>query len=160
MVDEASFDPDPILSALNAHGVSYVVVGGLAVAAHGVIRATADLDLVVAADWDNAEALARALTEVDARDLDEQPQAISREALVRRVDRRLHTRHGDVHLLHEVDGIPRYDDLQPPAVFDVGGIAVPVARREDLVAMKRSAGRPKDLIDVAELEALEPGDSA
>lgn len=39
MNDEPAFDPDPILAALSDEGVRYVIVGGLAVAAHGVIRA-------------------------------------------------------------------------------------------------------------------------
>ena len=47
MSAETPFEPDGILRCLNAHGVRYVVVGGLAVAAYGVVRATADLDLVV-----------------------------------------------------------------------------------------------------------------
>lgn len=47
MEDDPAFEPEAILAALNARGVRYVVVGGFAVAAHGVVRATADLDLVV-----------------------------------------------------------------------------------------------------------------
>ncbi len=46
MNDDQAFDPEAILAAFNGHGVEYVVVGGLAVAAHGVVRATADLDVV------------------------------------------------------------------------------------------------------------------
>jgi hypothetical protein len=158
MSDEPAFDPDLILAALSAHGAKYVVVGGLALAAHGVIRATADLDLVVAADWDNAEALSLAMAAVDALDLDDRSSAITRESLVRRVDRRLRTRHGDVHLLHQVEGVPRYEELVPAAVFDLGGVAVPVAQLDDLTAMKRAGGRAKDAVDLAELEALGSGE--
>lgn len=163
MSDEPAFDPDPILAALSDEGVRYVVIGGLAVAAHGVIRATADLDLVVAADWDNAGALARALTTIGARahdvhDLDDRSSEISRESLVRRIDRRLRTRYGDVHLLHQVEGVPRYERLVPPAVFDLGGVDVPVAQLDALKAMKRAGGRAKDAIDLAELEALGDGE--
>jgi hypothetical protein len=160
MNDDPAFDPEAILAAFNGHGVEYVVVGGLAVAAHGVVRATADLDLVVRTEWDNAASLATALTELGARDLDDSPSAMSRESLVRRVDRRLRTNHGDVHLLHEVEGVPRYEDLMPAAVFELAGLRVPVAQLADLKAMKRTSGRAKDEVDLTELDALgEPGGS-
>ncbi len=71
MGDDERFEPEQILAALNEHDVRYVVVGGFAVAAHGVVRATADLDLVVQLDWKNAAALAAALTTIEARDLDD-----------------------------------------------------------------------------------------
>jgi hypothetical protein len=64
MTAEQEFDPEPILRALNDQGVEYVVVGGLAAAAHGVVRATAALDLVVERSWDNAGRLAAALVEL------------------------------------------------------------------------------------------------
>ena len=43
---EPRFEPERIVAALHAAGIAYVIVGGLAVAAHGVVRATRDLDLV------------------------------------------------------------------------------------------------------------------
>jgi hypothetical protein len=52
-VAEGGFDAVAIFRALNRHSVEYVVVGGFAVAAWGVIRATEDLDLVVEPSWDN-----------------------------------------------------------------------------------------------------------
>ena len=45
-MNETRFAPERIVAALNATDVAYVIVGGLAVAAHGVVRATRDLDLV------------------------------------------------------------------------------------------------------------------
>ncbi|HZI91559.1 MAG TPA: nucleotidyl transferase AbiEii/AbiGii toxin family protein [Thermoleophilaceae bacterium] len=130
MGDDERFEPDEILAALNEHGVQYVVVGGFAIAAHGVVRATADLDLVVQLDWDNAAALAAALTTIEARDLDDSRSAISQESLVRSADRRLRTRHGEVRLLNEADGVPRYEELVPAAVIELDGQRVPVAQLE------------------------------
>lgn len=43
---EPVFAPEALVAALNEAGVAYVVVGGLALGAHGVVRATRDLDLV------------------------------------------------------------------------------------------------------------------
>lgn len=151
---EVRFEPEQILGALNAHGVRYVLVGALAVAAHGVVRATADVDLVVERSWENAAALERALRDLGARDLGGREEAIVREALVRRADRRLRTRHGEVHLLREVEGVPDYEALQPAVEFEVGGVRFPAASLAALRAMKRAADRAKDRIDLAELEAL------
>ena len=78
MAAEAAFDPEPILRALNGHAVEYVVVGGFAVAAHGVVRATADLDLVVERSWQNAGRLADALQELEAADATGAPYATDR----------------------------------------------------------------------------------
>ena len=46
MADDPPFEPEHVIAALNAAGIGYVIVGGLAVGAHGVVRATRDLDLV------------------------------------------------------------------------------------------------------------------
>ena len=155
MGDDERFEPEQILAALNEHGVRYVVVGGFAVAAHGVVRATADLDLVVQLDWENAAALAAALTTIEARDLEDSRSAISQESLERHVDRRLGTRHGEVHLINEVDGVPRYEKLVPAAVIELDGQRVPVAQLADLKAMKGASERAKDGVDLAELDALD-----
>ena len=55
-----------LLSALNAHEVEYLVVGAHALAAHGHIRATKDLDVWVRPSADNAERVLRALAEFGA----------------------------------------------------------------------------------------------
>lgn len=148
------FAPELILATRNAHDVAYVVVGGSAVAAYGVMGATDDLDLVIEPDWANAGRLAKALESIDAFDREQARDAISQEALVRNANRKLETRHGELHLLSEVDGVSTYQDLQPAEVIDLDGEHVPVASLADLRAMKQTSGRPKDQIDLAELDAL------
>ena len=61
MSAEPVFEPDRVVAALNAAGVEYVVVGGLAVGAHGVVRATRDVDIVPAPDRRNIDRLAGCL---------------------------------------------------------------------------------------------------
>ena len=151
---ERAFDPEPILRALTEHGVHYIVVGGFAAAAHGVVRATADLDLVVERSWDNAEKLAAALAELDATSATEAGTPLSREVLVRRADRKLMTPHGELHLLHEVPGVADFRDFGAPEVVRLGELEVPVANLADLRQMKRAGGRDKDRLDLAELDAL------
>jgi hypothetical protein len=63
---EPTFAPERIVSALNAQDVAYVIVGGLAVAAHGVVRATRDVDLVPEPSAENLDRLAGTLTGLGA----------------------------------------------------------------------------------------------
>jgi len=159
---EPGFDPEPILRTLNAHDVAYVVVGGFAVAAHGVVRATADLDLVIERSWQNASRLAAALLELEAEDATAASTPLSAEVLVRRADRKFQTNRGAVHLLNEVEGVPLYRELVPPDEVQLGSESFPVAGLADLRRMKRAAGRLKDRVDLEELDALhgqaeEPG---
>jgi hypothetical protein len=154
MSAEPGFEPEAILRVLNDHNVDYVVVGGFAVAAHGVIRATADLDVVVEKSWQNAGRLATALERLDAHDATGAHTPLTQEVLARRADRKLQTRYGTLHILHEVPGAPDYRSLQPPERVSIEGLVVSVATLEVLRRMKRAAGRPKDELDLAELEAL------
>jgi aminoglycoside-2''-adenylyltransferase len=148
-----SFDPLRILRALNQHEVEYVVVGGFAVASHGVVRATEDLDLVVDRGLPNAERLAAALAGLGAHE-SAGGVPVSPEALVRSVDLTFKTVAGAVHLLREVAGIPRYGALSRERV-SVEGVEFERPTLEALRAMKRAAGRDKDLVDLAELDELE-----
>jgi hypothetical protein len=60
------FEPEAVVAALNGAGVRYVVVGGLAAGAHGVVRATRDLDLVPDPTKANMEVLAFTLAALGA----------------------------------------------------------------------------------------------
>jgi len=65
----------------------------------------------------------------------------------------LRTSEGDLDLLAEPDGSPGYPAMRRRAItMDIDGVAVLVASIEDLIAMKRAAGRPKDLVDIESLE--------
>lgn len=147
------FDPLRVLRVLAEHEVAFVVVGGFAVASHGVVRATEDLDLVVDRGLPNAERLAAALAGLGARD-SAGGVPVAPETIVRSVDLRFETAAGAVHLLREVDGVPRYGELQRERV-SVEGIEFERPTLEALKAMKRAAGRDKDLVDLAELNELE-----
>lgn len=154
MSAEPDFDALAILRALARHGVEFVVVGGYAVAAHGVIRATEDLDIVVARTWENAGRLGTALAELEATSATGAPTPLTREVLVRREDRLLDTRHGRLHLLHVVGAVPDYADLLPATVVEIDGERVLVATPDQLRAMKAGTGRAKDAVDLAELDAV------
>src|SRR4051812_42388109 len=106
------FPPERIVAALNDAGVAYVIVGGLAVAAHGVVRATRDVDLVPAPDLANLDLLAGTLSELGAEHpVDESLIGVS---LARPVSFKLATRYGDVQVLNRMPAIPPYAHLKLP----------------------------------------------
>jgi hypothetical protein len=151
---DPTFAPEEIVAALNAGEVAYVIVGGIAVAAHGVVRATADLDLVPEASAENLERLARTLTALGAEHPIEGP--LTGTSLGRPVSFKLHTRHGDVQVLNRMPSVPPYERLQQNALLiDLGRDSrARVCSLADLRAMKLASGRPRDLVDVAELDEL------
>ena len=157
-MSRAELDPEPILRALVQRGVDFVVIGGIAAVLHGSARLTYDLDLCFAPDGANFSALGDVLVALRARlrGVDEAVPFVPDAATLRRVEvLTLATAAGDVDVLARPAGAPSYAALRRRADrYEIGTFSVLVASVEDLIAMKRAAGRPKDLADVAELEAI------
>lgn len=152
------FSPTDLLRALTEHGVDFVVIGGVALVAHGSARVTFDLDVAFARDPGNLRALGAVLTGLDAklRGVDEELPFVADEGTLDRVQLlTLKTSAGPIDVHVRPAGAPAYETLRMRATrVDVGGFAVLVASIDDLIAMKKAAGRPKDLIDVEELEEI------
>jgi len=153
------FDPVHILRRLQAHGVRFVLIGGLAGKAHGSPTLTVDIDVCYARDRDNLERLAAVLGELGAAlrgappDLPFHPdrRTIERGDMFTFV-----TDYGDLDILGTPSGVAGFDDLDANAVeAEVDdGLVVRVASLEDLIRMKRAAGRPKDRVELEILGAL------
>lgn len=140
--------------------MSYVVVGGVAVQAHGGQRMTQDLDLVVPSDPENFERLAAALAELDARILGpdgRRSAATPPASLLASGDLwRLDSAHGLVDVVLLPAALGTFDAVRGRAHdVELGELVVPVAARSDLIAMKQASGRPQDLEDVELLEGLD-----
>ena len=152
------FDPRGMLGLLTARGVDFVVIGGYAAALHGSPRITQDLDVLYAAESANLTALARVLEELNARlsGVDEELPFKADERTLASVELlTLETDRGRLDLMTAPDGRAGYERVRRRAArFDIGGFEVSVAEIGDLIAMKEATGRPKDLADVAELEAI------
>ena len=157
-------DLDLVFQALQAGGVRYLVVGGVAVVLHGHPRFTADLDLVVALEAANARAAVAALAGLGYRprppvDAALFADAAARQGWIAEKDLIVLSLWSPEHPATEVDLFVRepfpFEEASARAtVIDLGGVHVPVASIEDLVAMKRAVGRPKDLEDARQLEAI------
>lgn len=150
-VGEEGFDPLAIIRVLNEHQVHYVVIGGIAAGVQGAIWLTADLDIVYARDRGDLDNLASALTELQARPIDLPPAvrvALDARSLRRSTNWTLTTRYGRLDLLGEPGAGLDYATLASRAREIRGAELYLVATLEDLISMKKAAGRPKDLIQI------------
>jgi len=141
-----------ILEDLNAAGVEYVLIGGIALIRHGVVRATRDIDAVFDPSEENVDRIRDLIGRWDATRPDGSPIRIEEVG----PDRTIHlaTPHGDVDLLSEkVAAIPYAGLKQRADVKRVDGVPAPICSLADLVALKRAAGRERDLADLSDLEA-------
>jgi len=137
-------------------GVEFVVVGSYALARHGYVRATLDLDVLVRPSAENATRVADALV------------AFGAPLVAHGVDPLDFARPGTVYqlgvpplridVLTEISGVTFEDVWQSRLVVDFGGMKVPVIGRGALLRNKRASGRPKDRSDVDALERIRPRD--
>jgi len=156
---EVPLDAAHVLQVLFAHEVSYVVIGGLAVQAHGHTRTTQDVDLVPHPGKENLGRLADALHALSARSAGG-TRAWSKSRLRRSLEDNevvsLDTDVGGVDVHLRPPGAAPYDELRARAlVIEVVGVTVAIAGRDDLIAMKRASGRPVDRGDVIALTVPE-----
>lgn len=153
------FDPIGALRTLSSHGVRFVVIGGFAGRFWGSNSITNDLDICYARDRKNFEALASALTELGARLRDAPPDIpflLDAKTLEMGDHFTFETNVGALDCLGTPQGSQGYPDLiQGATVMDVEGIPVPVAALEDVMRLKRAAGRPKDRAELEILAALQ-----
>lgn len=141
-----------MLSALSEEGAEFLVVGALALAAHGLPRATGDIDIWVRASQANAERVWRALRRFGAPTRDLAPEDLAAPDVVfqigvapRRID-----------LLTSIDGVT-FDEAWPERmIVELEGLFLPVIGRAQLIRNKRASGRPKDLADLSWLEQSSP----
>lgn len=154
----APFDPLRVLHRLNESSVRYVVIGAFAGRLLGSPTVTRDLDICHATDETNLRALAEVLAELHARLRgvdDHVPFKLEARTLAKRSSFTFTTDAGDFDVLALPAGTSGYDDLARTADrVDLEGLTVLVASVDDLIRMKRAAGRPKDLVELEILGAL------
>jgi hypothetical protein len=165
-------DAAELAMALNRHEVDYVVIGGVALQAHGHVRTTQDLDVVAARTPQNMQRLAGALRDLGAklRGVDADLLGIdlgAPEELYQGGNFLMHTRHGDLDVFavdQTLGAPPRYEDLRSRAIpVQVRGITLLISHPEDLIRMKTAAAqfrdrpeakRRQDLDDIAVLNRV------
>jgi hypothetical protein len=153
------FDALAILRTLTEHHVRFVMIGGMAARALGSPSVTRDIDICYDRRDDNLDRLAEALAAMEARLRgvdDDVPFLLDAKTLKAGDCFTFTTKFGPLDILGTPSGAQRgYDQLQSEAApFDFGGVEVWVVSLDDLMAMKRAAGRPKDRIELEVLGAL------
>jgi predicted nucleotidyltransferase len=157
-VSEVAFDE--LLRRLVDAQVEFILVGGLAVNAWGVVRGTRDVDIVASPDVDNLNRLATLAASLGGRVQRTDALAASASsigALLADGERVLiETELGPLDVVQGLPGVPSFATLDARAVtIRLGGAQVKVCAREDLLAMKKAAGRTRDLADLEDLGALD-----
>lgn len=152
---------DELLRRLVAANVRFVLIGGFAVNAWGVLRGTKDLDIVVDPDRENLVRLAGLVAEaggqVHAREAFLSSQFSIGAVLAQGERVEIETTLGSLDVVQGLPGVPSYADLRQRAKeVEVMGARIAVCSLEDLVAMKRAAGRTRDLADLEDLDAAHP----
>ena len=160
MTEPGGFDARELFRALARSGVEYVTIGGIAIQAHGGQRLTQDLDVAIAASNDNLARLATALLDLDARILGpggQRSRSVPTAPLLASSDQwHLITPHGPLDIVTLPAHLGSFADMRARAhEVPLGDLSIPIAHREDLLKMKRAAGRPQDLADVRLLESLD-----
>ena len=125
-----------------------MVVGAFALAAHGVVRATGDIDLWIQRSAENADRVLRALrrfgapvSTINRDDLQAPDTVVQIGVAPSRVD-----------ILTSIDGLDFVAAEANCLYIEVEELLIPVIGRADLIANKKATGRPQDRADVESLE--------
>jgi len=140
-----------MLCALSEAGVEFMLVGAHALAAHGVPRATGDMDIWVCASRENAERVMAALRSFGAPLFDVTLEDLCRDDTVFQIGHPP----ARIDILTGISGVRFEDAWTNRLIVPLAGLEVAVLGHDDFIANKRASGRPKDLTDLALLDEEE-----
>lgn len=157
---------EQIIQSLNKAGVEYLIAGGLAVTAHGYLRFTADLDLIIHLDKDNILKAMKAFKDLGYKPRAPVPiEAFADEKMrlnwITEKNLKVFSLWSSVHTATEIDVF-----VQEPLDFQKAyqrksnftlspKTKAPVLSLEDLISLKKQAGRKKDLDDIEHLQMIQ-----
>jgi hypothetical protein len=137
-----------MLSGLSAAGAEFLVVGAHALAAHGLPRATGDLDIWVRADNENAPRVLEALRRFGAPLFNLTLEDLTKPGTVFQIG----TAPARIDILTGLSGISFEEAWPRRTTVRIGELSVGVIGRDDLIRNKRATGRPQDVLDAERLE--------
>ena len=146
-------DPDfrEFVESFTANDVRFLIVGGYAVAAHGLPRYTGDLDAWIWVSPQNAERVLRSIEAFGFAGLGLTTDDFTRQDSVVQLGYPPYR----IDILTSIEGVEFDDAWSRRVIVFIDDLAVPFIGREDLLANKRAAGRPQDIADVARLTGQE-----
>ncbi|MDX8410477.1 MAG: DUF6036 family nucleotidyltransferase [Mariprofundaceae bacterium] len=147
-----------VIESIVEHGIDYALVGGYAVALHGAVRGTVDIDLVIKLDQGSYQQIEAALKSIGLEPrLPVRADDVFnfREEYIRNRNMIAWSFVNPDNLAEMVDVIVTEDLAQLRSVSKQAfGMDVKILSMESLIAMKRKSGRRQDLEDIKALEAL------
>ncbi len=133
-----------MLQILLEEEVDFIVVDAYALAAHGIPRATGDIDIWVKTETKNSEKLIKALkrfgaptSDITSSDFTDPDIVFQIGVAPRRID-----------FLTSIDGVEFDDAKNDHLTINISGIEIPVISVANLIKNKKATGRPKDLLDI------------
>lgn len=143
-------DYKEILSTLLENNVDFLIVGAYAMAAHGLPRATADLDIFVRPGKKNAEGVFNTLVQfgapmerVTVHDFEKPGTILQIGVAPRRID-----------IITDIDGVSFDEADNDKVIVEIEGLKIPVISKQKLIINKKATGREKDRLDAESLVEL------
>ena len=144
-----------MLLCLTEEKVEFLIVGAYALAAHGLPRATGDIDILVRREDENAQRVLRAIVKFGAPTVHLSEQDFTSPGMVVQFG----VEPCRIDLLTSISGVDFEDAWQNKVTVEVDGLELYVLSREDLLKNKAATGREKDKGDIAWLKAQSPTDA-
>ena len=138
-----------ILRAFSDEKVEFLVVGGYAMAFHGFVRATGDIDLWIRASNENAARIWRALQKFGAPLLDLTVEDLQTPGIVFQIG----IVPSRIDVLTQISGVEFQDAWPERQIVEIEEMQIPVIGKPQLLVNKKAAGRIKDDADVSWLES-------
>ena len=141
-----------LFKSLNDHGVEYLLIGGVAVIAHGFPRTTKDIDIFINPTAENAQRCLQALLAIGfgTATLTTPEKVVQTEVTIFKDFLRL-------DVLTRVKGLEFESAWLRKVFFEVDQVLIPAVSKEDLIRSKEAAGRRGDLEDIEVLQKIPPG---
>jgi hypothetical protein len=159
---------EEVFRKLGEKKIRYAVVGGIALVLHGVVRFTADLDLIIELSSDNLTKFINAINELGYKPrlpvkTEDFADPLTRERWIAEKDIKVFTFYHPEHQISQIDIFVkeplRFDDIEKElAWIKAKDVVIPVVSLTHLKMLKRIAGRPQDIADIEALEDLEKED--
>lgn len=156
---------EELFEKLNSSNVDYVVVGGVALVLHGVVRLTADLDLMVHLEEANLSKFVKIMNELGYRPkvpvkAEEFVSAKNRAAWINEKNMKVFSFFHPQRPINLVDVFVEepvdYDLIRSDVVKIMSGsVSIPVVSIKNLIKLKEISGRPQDIADIAALKEIE-----
>lgn len=137
-----------ILSAFSNEKVEFIVVGGYAIAFHGYVRGTGDIDLWIRISEDNAERVWKALIKFGAPLFELSMEDLKTPGMVYQMG----LPPNRIDVINKVEGL-EFDSAWSKREFvELHGLTIPIVAKQELLVNKRAMNRPKDQADILWLE--------